>query len=846
MDSFLNYVPAAPKGCDEVWEINYPDDVAGSTLDEEALALSMATESTRPGETIAATGCGLDGASILIWNSQLTEHVLPLYAKNDRILALLPENIGNGPLLLWPVRGKFCGAPLRLNAPIIWWYRLEQDTLRIFGRNFSGPNVQVWLSGDSVSISLEVRSSDAWQIEVTLPPHLSAGHYSIQCHNGMGAALGWSESASMAIPDRPQRSFERVFRASEYGALPNQLDPCDASLQACLQAASKQGGTVLLEPGIYRLSQPVCILSGCPVRLCGAGMGGHQWTRAEDCHRVDAEATQWVCSESGCGLPELLRVEADNSVVEGITFVNGVDGGLQRCVTVVGAGVVVEGCRFITPDLMPKVTPDEREAHSVESAALQLETSGNADLLVQHCDFHHLGMGIQIGGPGHSATPTRTDGVRITECSFTGYFPGLYKKGEEVEIFYSGFRCIAVVNAWGSRCIVEKCRMQGADRTGGRCMNRMVLSLNSSNRHMFVSGNRGEQVGNHRSLGEGLDHNMGEQIMFHFRAEDGGIFQALKADSESVTLDLNDKRLSGEVTSRNFDGKTLFTAVSSPLGSRVPESVGVKPGWMLFICGGRGVGQYRRVTGIVRGEGWVRLSVESPWRVRPDAGSRLVLQVCYHQNHVVNNWIDAGEIDPIHKSHGTVFWFNSIENIVSNNDYRNLAGGVVWNHGYRNPTAWNQTTDNRFSGIQGESGDTSETPACWVNHFRVFGDWPIPEERVVYSVGEVCRRNRGRDADVGAYLHARYETGLLVLADHVPHPYGGIALSVVEKCEFEEVRCGIVVSSPANGIILRDNRIELAETEAHSEKIFDQSLKSAITVECFIRTDELHEAGLLK
>jgi hypothetical protein len=300
------------------------------------------------------------------------------------------------------------------------------------------------------------------------------------------------------------------------------------------------------------------------------------------------------------------------------------------------------------------------------------------------------------------------------------------------------------------------------------------------------------------------------------------------------------------VTSRNFDGKTLFTAVSSPLGSRVPESVGVKPGWMLFICGGRGVGQYRRVTGIVRGEGWVRLSVESPWRVRPDAGSRLVLQVCYHQNHVVNNWIDAGEIDPIHKSHGTVFWFNSIENIVSNNDYRNLAGGVVWNHGYRNPTAWNQTTDNRFSGIQGESGDTSETPACWVNHFRVFGDWPIPEERVVYSVGEVCRRNRGRDADVGAYLHARYETGLLVLADHVPHPYGGIALSVVEKCEFEEVRCGIVVSSPANGIILRDNRIELAETEAHSEKIFDQSLKSAITVECFIRTDELHEAGLLK
>ncbi len=843
MEDFLDQVPTAPEGWAATWEASLPEDALGSTLDGEALALSMATEGTRAGETLAATGVGLEGASIRIWNGHSSECVAPLYAMDDRILAVLPGNVGAGPLLLWPVRGNVRGAPLRLNAPIIWWHRLEQNSLRIFGRNFSGPKVCVWLSNQAVSIALQLVGSDAWQIEVELPEDLPAGEYRIRCHNGMGASIGWSEAADITIPERLQPSFERTFRATDYGVLPNQPLPCDGSLQACLNEAAAQGGTVLLEPGVYRLSQPVRIPQGHPVHLRGAGMGGHQWDRADDCHRVAPEATQWVGSESDRGLSELLRVEADNSVVEGISFVNGVDGGLQRCVTVVGAGVVVEGCRFITPDLMPKVTPDEREAHSVESAALQLETPGNAGLVVQHCDFHHLGMGIQIGGPGHSTAPVRTNEVRVSECSFTGYFPGLYKKGKEVEIFYSGFRCIAVVNASGSRCIVEKCRMQGAGRTGGRCLNRMILSLNSSNRHMFVSGNRGENVGNHRSLGDGLDFNMGEQIMFHFRAEDGGIFQALSADSDSVTLDLKDKRLSGEVTSRNFDGNTFFAAVSSPLGSRVPESVGIKAGWMVFVCGGKGMGQYRRVTEALRGDGWVRLSVESPWRVPPNSGSRLVLQVCYHQNHVVKNWIDTGEMDPVHKTHGTVFWFNSIENIVADNDYRNLSSGVVWNHGYRNPTAWNQTTDNRFDGIQGQSGDTSESPACWVNHYRVFWKWPLAEERVVYSVGEVCRRNHGRHADVGAYLHARYEEGPGGKEDYVPHPYGGMTLGIIEKCTFEAVRHGIVLSSPVNGAILRENRIETLD--ASSDKILDQSLKGPISTECFIRTDEAQEAGVL-
>jgi hypothetical protein len=232
-----------------------------------------------------------------------------------------------------------------------------------------------------------------------------------------------------------------------------------------------------------------------------AAAAGEAGTAGVVCARGPADAAP---------MPALRHVEAVGSRLEGISFINGVDGACQRCVTVAAARVEVRRCMFITPDAMPKVAPEMRVPHSVESAALHLEATGSSFIVVEDCEFHHLGIGIQIGRRDASGAPVFTNDVRISGCRFSGYFPGLYCMGDKVQIFYSGFRCISVVTVAAQRVIIENNTMRGADRTQARTLNRMFLSVNSANRHLFISGNHGTDVGHHASLGPGLDENMGE------------------------------------------------------------------------------------------------------------------------------------------------------------------------------------------------------------------------------------------------------------------------------------------------------------------------------------------------
>ena len=795
-----------------------------SDFPADAPALAMASDTTFADETLVATGLGLANAHLVIWDGKKQHEVEPTHATDDRLMAVLPSEIERGALLIWPTRDGVKGRPFRINAPVVWWSRVEGSILRVFGRNLSlseSPS-RVWLDGVSFQGWVDVLSASEWQLTARLQEDLPPGDYKFQCHNGTGSEWGWSAPAILKIPQPNAAVSTEIINPGDWGAVADGKTDCANALQACIDSASQRGGTIRLAAGTYRISRPLRIpASRFPVQLLGAGAGTHHWTREEDRHVIEGVHTILTGPADAAPLPELLHVEAVGSRLEGISFINGVDGACQRCVTVAAARVEVRRCMFITPDAMPKVVPEMRVPHSIESAALHLEASDSSFIVVEDCEFHHLGIGIQIGRRDASGAPVFTNDVRISGCRFSGYFPGLYCMGEKVPIFFSGFRCISVVTMAGKRVIVENNTMRGADRTHGRTLNRMFLSVNSANRHLFVSGNRGTDVGHHASLGPGLDENMGEQLMFHFRYPDGGIFRVNEADAGSVTLDLADPSLRGEVTSKNFDGNTLFIAVTTPLGSKVPEDVGCNHHWMVLVCDGRGLGQFRIVTGIERSEHGARLLLDSPWLVAPDSGSRIVLQACYHQNHVVGNHVDTGGVDAEHKSHGTLFWFNSIENIVADNEYRNLSGGVIWNHGYRNPTAWNLTTHNTFAHIHGYSGDTSLTPACWVNHYRAFQRWPEPGERVAYSIGEICRHNRGEVVDTAAYLHTRFENWQAPEQNYVPHDKGGIILGVVEHCRFREARQGIVLSSPANGVLLRANRIETLD--AQSPPVLDEA-----------------------
>jgi hypothetical protein len=249
------------------------------------------------------------------------------------------------------------------------------------------------------------------------------------------------------------------------------------------------------------------------------------------------------------------------------------------------------------------------------------------------------------------------------------------------------------------------------------------------------------------------------------------------------------------------------------------------------------VGQYRSVSRCERGARDVTLHIDRPWRVTPDSTSRVVLTAAYRRIAIHGNELDGGWNDPLIKSHGVTFWSVAFENIVADNSFSNLSGGVVINTFYRAPTAWNLTRNNRMTRILGNGGDTvfPGRSAFYVDHIRVLH--PAPEDRVWYSVGNIFRSNECSHGDTIAFLHrpdyARLDqdnpslpeaTRRLLLMPRGDNqvvnygypetPDGGLMMNVMENNRFEHVRRGIVVSSPLNWLLLRKNVLQTIDPEA--------------------------------
>ncbi len=251
------------------------------------------------------------------------------------------------------------------------------------------------------------------------------------------------------------------------------------------------------------------------------------------------------------------------------------------------------------------------------------------------------------------------------------------------------------------------------------------------------------------------------------------------------------------------------------------DEVGKNDYWIAFICAGRGVGQWRVVTGAQAGT----LTMDTPWRVVPDESSRVVLTVSYRQNIVYANTINNSELDREHKNHGVIFWYNGFDNVVAGNRFHNQTAGVVFNHGFRNPTAWNLTRDNVISQMYGMAGDTSRNAALYVDHYRWGAGWPAEEDRVWYSVGDIVRSNTGDHAAVAAYVHTRGMEKNRT-QEYPPHPNGGIMMKVLEHNAFSSVDEGIVVSGPANWVLLRENSVKPSDPKTPAA--YDETRKKPL------------------
>lgn len=789
--------------------------------------IAAISESTYPGETLIVTGTGLSDASLIVRADDEVVKLKPLYSAGDRMLVKLPSNLPLAAAVIWPVRGELSGNPIRINAPVVWWHwplRITGRTgeLHLMGRNLKlkDGDQAVYLDGSGFQGLIRTVDINPYQLTVRLPEGLSAGSYRLFVWNGTD--LGWSDPLTITVEEDRTPAPAATAAARTFGAVPDDDGDDTEALQRALDTLSS-GGTLLLEKGIYHLSKPLKVsISGITIK--GAGAGKYDSATSQ----MGGTFTLLQYRNVQALPPSLIEVRADSFEMTGLAAENGNDGNRQTVVSVYARDAKIHKVTLVMQDKrawgfvepgpnfgtrrQPKSKPGQQV---IDTGALLIDCAGRADTGFFDSEVHASGPGVQIGTLQafdlEKENEPASRGVLIERVRFSGYYAG--EPNEKGNPGGSG-RAVGVMIFNGKECMVRNCSFQSADRANRKIMCRTVLALNTSIKNLYLADNRSMNVGSHPSA-VGMDKNQGEQYLFHYRYPPGGLFDVIRAEKDSITLDPT--RADSFKPGDKFSKAHYFI---NDRGSRVLDEVGHNDNWIVFICAGKGLGQYREVTAQEKDGDLIRLTLDSPWRVVPDETSRFDLTPAYRHVTVFRNFVDTGDFIQTHKTHGVTFWFYAMDNIVAGNHFRNLTSGVVFNSRFRGPTAWNLTRENVIENIHGYCGDTSLKPAGYVDHFRVTLDWPKPEDRVAYSVGNAARSNRIENADVGAYLHARFTGEVWGGIPPVEHPTGGMVMSVIENSVFTGIReDGIVVDTPANGCLVQGNVIQMAENAPASRTV---------------------------
>jgi len=240
-------------------------------------------------------------------------------------------------------------------------------------------------------------------------------------------------------------------------------------------------------------------------------------------------------------------------------------------------------------------------------------------------------------------------------------------------------------------------------------------------------------------------------------------------DREAMTSDAGGGAYLGGVDS--CDGKKLILS-NDPAWSRRGDWKGAA----VFIVGGKGAGQYRR---IVRYDGR-EIELESPWAVEPDDTSEVSITMLHsHYLIIGNEFCDA--------TVAVQFYGTAVEHIVAQNrcaragGYHNL--GLLYAGGAQ-PSWFVQYLDNEILEGNGLRGPSNQYPPL-DSHIAVFGH-QTPERRSPLVRCTVIRRN---------HLHNNSRIDVAGFCEDV----------IIEHNSIQHSDVGISVEKTARGILLREN-----------------------------------------
>ena len=335
-----------------------------------------------------------------------------------------------------------------------------------------------------------------------------------------------------------------------------------------------------------------------------------------------------------------------------------------------------------------------------DRAAVWLAGEGAAIRDLTICGSSRANLGIVVRSPEHPAwvggcrvervTVRDVEGKQLENCGIRLYnaHHAVVRESElwgRAPIFLSGVRqCrfegnrLVSVTLWGGNseayilgrndiiheCIVEGnvCANPPGAEAGGPTGRRLIwLSTgHGSVDNNWLAHNR-EDCARFGGVA-GTDQNVGEMILFEANERFAYYGPLADAGPDSVTLPATvprtpDERLGSvkrEMLAHDAEGnETPFWPPDEDDGSNEPPLAE----YFVTVLWGRGLGQTRRVAAR---EG-TALRLDRPWRVAPEAGSRVVVHTAFYRNHIVGNRCLDGMT-------GIQLWITCIENIVSANE----------------------------------------------------------------------------------------------------------------------------------------------------------------------------------
>lgn len=585
---------------------------------------------------------------------------IPVVSSTDQVLYATMPYGRPGCMLVWVVNEAGEAAAV-VNRPEIWNQSLRAavagDRLALFGRNFFGFDQDHF--EDTRCVLKEKESGKlyeaAWgpcqdlqqympgqndhKSECLLPSDLPAGEYLLTMTNGTGGAWGWAEPVELTVNKEnrltdfcrkrwsydcrqlPQFDMNKVCRVSIPFELGDGMTDATDQLQRAVDAVSEAGGGIVQLPaGRFGISRTLQMKAGVVLR--GAGMGATTLTVVDGgiLEPTGLPPVQFAQRPNGArnwAVDWKPYLERENNTP--LIWIQ-TDAGIENMKIEGGSGAVV---------LVLVGTVDGSISKGVFFNNVHVDNAVNGALFPGH-DFSMTYHGILTVG--------FTEDFTVYKCHVTASHPLFMLPAKNVRVRLIGNEFEVSPHQVGDNVYL------GGSYNGMIAENvfrygRRTLMCQQGFFNNWVFQNRSEGVANTTNANEEYMSEYGYNAWAGTASEIGGA---------SVTVDF-----------------PIEQTQLSHGGGIVGDNLGDHR-WILIVLHGRGLGQYRHVTG-VRGN---TIYLDRPWDVMPNTETFFNLVTATEHNLWVNNYAGLGS------GNSQFVYLAGVENIVAAHSML-LASGMT-------------------------------------------------------------------------------------------------------------------------------------------------------------------------